>query len=113
MTTDLLTHISDDSYHASVLSHHCQTISVGPVKASFCFDTSPIAVAVDVSIFGISIAHCAMSNAHPSCTIGGSSHGVKAELVLTLDIPTKTLHYALTVCLPFVGCTTKKGIIPV
>ncbi len=103
MATDLLPYIADQQFHPSVFDTACHSVSLGPVTATFCMSLTPPSVSVV-------IANCQMSNLHPTCTIGGSSHGCKAELELTLDL-SKKLDYNLTVCVPLLGCKVILGSI--
>jgi hypothetical protein len=112
MTTDLLPHIADHQFDASVFNTTCHSISIGPATATFCASLAPPSVSVKLSVLGHEVANCQLSNLHPTCTIGGSFHGAKAELDLTLDLPGKKLNYKLTVCLPFLGCKSISGSIP-
>jgi hypothetical protein len=111
MAADLLAHIEENQADKSIFANTCHSISIGPVTATFCINLDPPSVSVELSILGHNIASCVLSSAHPTCTIGGSIAGFKAELKLTLDIPGKKLDYVITVCAPIVGCTTKSGSI--
>jgi len=111
MATDLLAHIQSDQADKSIFATTCHSISVGPITATFCISLDPPSVSVTLSILGHTIANCALSSAHPTCTIGGSISGFKAEINLTLDIPGTKLDYTLTACAPIIGCTTKSGSI--
>ena len=112
MTTDLLPHIADHQFDASIFNTICHSISIGPISATFCVSLAPLSVAITLTVFGYEVANCQMSNLHPSCKIGGSFQGVKVELVLTLDLPGKKLGYTLTCCLPTLGCKSISGNIP-
>lgn len=111
MTQDLLPHIGENQIHASAFDAACHTLSIGPVTAKFCASFNPPSVSVELSVLGHNVANCTLSNAHPSCKIGGSIGPFKAELDLTLDIPGKKLNYTLTICAPIVGCKTYNGVI--
>lgn len=112
MATDLLPHIADQQFDSSVFDTTCHSISLGPVKATFCVGLTPLSVDVTLAVFDHAVGKCQLSIAHPSCTIGGSFHGTKAELVLTLDIPGRRLNYKLTACVPILGCKSISGNIP-
>lgn len=112
MTADLLSHIADHQFDVSVFSTTCHSISVGPITATFCVNLLPPSVSVKLAVLGHEVANCQLSSLHPTCKIGGSFHGVKAELDLTLDIPGKKLNYKLTGCLPVIGCKSISGSIP-
>lgn len=112
MAIDLLQHIQEDQLDANVFNAACHSITVGPVKATFCLSLNPPSASVELYIAGHQVGSCTLSQAHPACKIGGSVGPFKAELDLTLDIGGKKLDYKLTVCAPFVGCHSKSGTIP-
>jgi hypothetical protein len=113
MATDLLPHIGNDEFHPSIFDKTCHSVSLGPVKATFCVSLDPLSVTVELSVDGHVIGNCVLSSLHPTCKIGGSIGPVKAELDLTLDIPGKKLEWKVTVCVPIIGCKTISGSLPV
>lgn len=112
MTTDLLPHIADHQFDPSIFNTTCHSISIGPITATFCVSLVPPSAAVTLTVFGHEVANCQLSNLHPTCKIGGSFAGAKAELELTLDLPGRKLSYKLTACVPFLGCKSISGSIP-
>ena len=76
-----------------------------------CWNISMAGVIISITLktpFGdVSLGKCELTSMKPSCKLGGSIDGFKAEVDLDFDITNLTLKICGEACAPFVGC--KKG----
>ena len=107
MATDILAHIQEGQVHASLFDRVCHSFSIGPATLELCMNLNPISVQAKLTILGVTVANCLLDAQHQNCTIGGSFGGFKAEVVITLNIPAKTITIEFKLCAPIIGCTSK------
>ena len=112
MSTDLLANIGENQLHPSVLNKVCHSINIGVAELELCINGDPLEVGATLSILGVTVANCILSEAHKTCKIGGGYGGFKAEVDLTLDTTKKTISFVFIFCAPFIGCKTYTSTIP-
>jgi hypothetical protein len=107
MATDILAHIQEGQVDASMFERVCHTFSIGPASLELCINLNPISVQAKLSILGVTVANCLLDATHQQCKLGGSFSGFKAEVVISLNIPAKTITIEFKLCAPIIGCTSK------
>jgi len=104
---------NDQESLKQTLFKKCIDFGVGPLSIHGCVDLAGPTVSVEVTLLGITLAHCELSLAnHQSCTIGGSVDGFKAELDLSLADNPLQLTIDGQLCAPVVGCDSFHRVIP-
>ena len=78
--------------------------SFGPLTVTVGASLNPPELSVNVTLLGVSLGSCTLTLQNPSCTVGGSVDGFKAELTLTLGTNPLSITIKGTLCAPFVGC---------
>lgn len=109
MATDILAHIPENQLSADVFETFCNSVSIGPVKISFCVDTSTPRITVDIYLSGTRIGGGVLDPQHTTITVGGGIAGVRAEVKLEADFAKKRITYEIKVCLPVIGCRKLTG----
>ena len=76
-----------------------------------CWNISMAGIVITIKLktpFGdVDLGKCELTSTKPSCKLGGSIDGFKAEVDLDVDLAAMSLKICGEVCAPFVGC--KKG----
>jgi hypothetical protein len=106
-----LDYIQDYQLHESALTQFCNSLTLGPLKIDYCVDLSVPQVTFQVYLAGIKIGGGTINPDHPCVKIGGGVFGFKAEVELCIDAAGQKVTYDATVCAPFVGCKSYKGIL--
>lgn len=106
-----LEHIKDNQFHESVFNEVCNKFSWGPLEIDYCLDLTIPQVTFSISVKGIKIGSGTINPTHPCLTIGGSVLGVKAEVTVCIDPAQKQVTYDAELCIPLLGCQSKKGIL--
>lgn len=106
-----LDHIQDNQLHDSALSQFCNSLTLGPLKIDYCVDLAVPQVTFQVYLANVKIGGGTLNPDHPCVEIGGGALGFKAEVELCIDVPGRQVTYDITVCAPFKGCKSYKGIL--
>jgi hypothetical protein len=106
-----LQHIADDQFHESIFLMTSHTFSWGPLTIEYSVDISVPQVTFSLSIAGHRIGGGTLNPQHPCLKVGGGVSKVKAEVELCIDVAKKQLTYDATLCLPIIGCHSKKGVL--
>lgn len=106
---DVLSHIQDGQVDAASLQQFCNSFSISALTIKYCLDLSVPQITVEIYLAGVRIGGGTINPSNPSITIGGSIAGFKAEVTLAADFTKKQVTYNVTLCAPFVGCTTYNG----
>ena len=96
----------------AVLFQQCVNWSIGVLSVQACIDTSVPSVSLTVTLAGFQLANCTLSPSNPSCTVGGSVDGFKAEVSITFDPNAPSITISGQLCAPFVGCKSFSVTIP-
>ncbi|MDP2712539.1 MAG: hypothetical protein Q8O56_15090 [Solirubrobacteraceae bacterium] len=103
----------DTSRVQAVLLRQCIEWSIGPLAIRGCVNSDPLGVRLCVDLFDVALAHCTLSPASPSCTVGGCLEGYRAELTVTLNQHPFSLTITGTLCAPVAGCKSFNVTVPV
>lgn len=96
----------------AVLFRKCIDFGIGPLNVHACVDTSGPSISVAVTLLGVTLANCELSQDHRDCKVGGSIDGFKAEVDLSLDLAPLQLEVDATLCAPIIGCDQLHTVIP-
>ena len=88
----------------AVLFQKCVSYSIGPLTINACIDTSVPSASLTVTLLGTTLASCTLSPDHPSCQIGGSIDGFKAQIDVTFSASPLSVTVTGELCAPIVGC---------
>jgi len=106
---NLLKNIPDNQLDPHVFDVVSGSTAIGPVTIDYSVDLSVPQVTFSVLLNGTNIGGGTLNTQNPSVTVGGSVSGFKASVTLTANFSASNITYALTACVPIIGCANYSG----